>query len=364
MAMALWLGAFPSVDTSFVLNYLVNDVLITNKVHPTTGILGWKFLLEVLTQNAVSDVGLQLSLQTTYPSMGYMIQGVENMEPATTIWELWNSDSNNPSMNSRNHIMFGSIGSWMYKTLLGIMPAPADTSVPRGTGYDHVTVGPDAYIVNAFGTTYASGRVTTPHGILQVQWGILPPLVSTCVSTDSEGFTVRFDCGSTDNTITGFSYAFYGTPTGDCNNGFKKGTCDAPNAKSIVEKACIGQSSCTFLVSNDFFGGDPCLGVEKHFDGQITCSKPPRIITKYLLSVVVPVGTTADVLIPIVPSLKQTPQNLVISEGSANDVILWSNRMYLPGVSGVSGAVQNTMGTAVIVSVSSGSYSFYSYGNE
>ena len=34
-------------------------------------------------------------------------------EPATTLWELWNSDEAGPGMNSRNHIMFGGNGVWL-----------------------------------------------------------------------------------------------------------------------------------------------------------------------------------------------------------------------------------------------------------
>ena len=42
--------------------------------------------------------------------VGYMI--ANKYEPATTLWELWNSDDQGPGMNSRNHIMFGSISSY------------------------------------------------------------------------------------------------------------------------------------------------------------------------------------------------------------------------------------------------------------
>jgi len=34
-----------------------------------------------------------------------------DLEPSTTIWELMNGNYRGPGMNSRNHIMFGSIGS-------------------------------------------------------------------------------------------------------------------------------------------------------------------------------------------------------------------------------------------------------------
>lgn len=41
-------------------------------------------------------------------------------EPATTLWELPDGDSEGPGMNSRNHHMFSSVGAWLYKDLGGI----------------------------------------------------------------------------------------------------------------------------------------------------------------------------------------------------------------------------------------------------
>jgi len=46
-----------------------------------------------------------MTLQNTYPSYGYEIEGVGNDEPATTLWELWNSDVAGPGMNSRFYII-------------------------------------------------------------------------------------------------------------------------------------------------------------------------------------------------------------------------------------------------------------------
>ena len=69
--------------------------------------------------------------QDTYPSYGYMLKGGEGgWEPATTLWELWDSDSQGPSMNSRNHIMFGTVSAWFYRKLLGVTPlTPGYTKV-------------------------------------------------------------------------------------------------------------------------------------------------------------------------------------------------------------------------------------------
>jgi len=300
-----------------------------------------------------------MNLQTTYPSIGYMIEGVGNMEPATTVWELWDSDKEGPGMNSRNHIMFGSNGAWFYKAILGIVPSPANETIGYKTGYDHLTAGPDVSIVNFFGgkSATAAGRTNTPHGDVNVNWAILEPRL-TCQSS-SEQESVTFMC--TEGVISSVKYSFYGTPTGDCVHGYKGGTCNATNAFKIVHDTCVGKSSCSFTPSNDLFG-DPCTGTVKTYAGDITCSVPAPSVTSYSLTVEIPIGSIADIKIPIVPSLRQTAQNIVISEGTgATKTIMWTGGMYIPGIAGITGATFNRMRTAVIVQVMSGKYSFSSF---
>ena len=65
--------------------------------------------MEVLSSLDRGDVALDLALQTSYPSWGYMINS--QYEPATTVWELWESDTEGPHMNSRNHHMFCEQGT-------------------------------------------------------------------------------------------------------------------------------------------------------------------------------------------------------------------------------------------------------------
>ena len=51
-------------------------------------------------------------------SYGYMFSNPS--ENATSIWELWDADREDGSMNSRNLIMFTSIGSWLWRYCAGI----------------------------------------------------------------------------------------------------------------------------------------------------------------------------------------------------------------------------------------------------
>ena len=90
----------------------------THGIHTTSGILGIKFSLEALALHGRLDVAVSMLLQDTFPSYGFMIRGGNHSyEPSTTLWELWNSDTGSDTMDSRNHIMFGSVGSFFYKHL-------------------------------------------------------------------------------------------------------------------------------------------------------------------------------------------------------------------------------------------------------
>jgi hypothetical protein len=98
--------ASSTVDRDRIVAYLVDDIANKQKMHTTSGILGIKYVLEVLADEGRGDVALAMLLQTDYPSYGFMVKGGEHgYEPATTLWELWNSDTGSDAMDSRNHIM-------------------------------------------------------------------------------------------------------------------------------------------------------------------------------------------------------------------------------------------------------------------
>jgi len=103
-------------------------------VNMHVGIIGTKYLMESLSATGHSDIALQLAENTDYPSWGYMIRNT--IEPATTLWELWDSPAEGPGMNSRNHIMFGSVGNWFYKSLGGILQT--ETSI----GFNEIVIDP------------------------------------------------------------------------------------------------------------------------------------------------------------------------------------------------------------------------------
>ncbi len=107
-AFPLFLGLVPKEYKAKVLENLVKDIVVTNDTHLTTGVLGTKYMPEVLAQLGRPDVVWDLINQKTYPSWNSM------MEKYTTVCEFWTLKQ------SKNHVMMGSIDAWFYKYIAGI----------------------------------------------------------------------------------------------------------------------------------------------------------------------------------------------------------------------------------------------------
>ncbi len=118
-ALPLFLDMVPKDKRETVLKNLVNDVRVIHSNHLNTGIVGTRYILDVLTRYGQANLAYKIITQTTYPGWGYMIR-----EGATTIWERWEYLAN-ADMNSHNHIMLGTVDTWFYKTLAGINIDPA-----------------------------------------------------------------------------------------------------------------------------------------------------------------------------------------------------------------------------------------------
>ncbi len=123
--------------------------------HLTTGFLGVPLILRVLSDYGYNDLAYKVATQITYPSWGYTVN-----KGATTIWELWNGDTEGPSMNSRNHFALGSCGEWFYGYLAGIRP------MPEGPGFKKVLLAPKP----VEGLEWAKADVKTTYGIVSSRW--------------------------------------------------------------------------------------------------------------------------------------------------------------------------------------------------
>ena len=71
-----------------------------------------KILFDVLREENQSEIAYKIANQRDFPGWGHMIEN-----GATTLWETWGYSDN---VFSQNHPMFGSVGSWFYRSLLGI----------------------------------------------------------------------------------------------------------------------------------------------------------------------------------------------------------------------------------------------------
>ena len=106
----------------------------------TTGFLGTRPLLPVLTSGGQNDLAVKHFQSRKFPSWGYEVD-----QGATTIWEHWDSytkdhgfggvdGKQNASMNSFAHYSFGAVCEWMMGQLAGIES--------DGAGYDKIIVRP------------------------------------------------------------------------------------------------------------------------------------------------------------------------------------------------------------------------------
>ncbi|MGA7719811.1 MAG: family 78 glycoside hydrolase catalytic domain [Ignavibacteriaceae bacterium] len=115
-ALALYFEIPSQNIRSRVFDNLVYKTTHEFKSHTSTGLVGGQWIMRTLTDNGRPDLAYTIATNKDYPSWGYMIEN-----GATTIWELWNGITAEPSMNSGNHVMLlGDLMVWYYEDLAGI----------------------------------------------------------------------------------------------------------------------------------------------------------------------------------------------------------------------------------------------------
>lgn len=96
---ALGIGAVNATYMPAVAAALVNDVTQAHSGHSAVGIIGQKYFTRALTDTGNGWLAINVSLQTDYPSFGWAFN--HPIEPATTLWELFDAPTEGPGMNSR-----------------------------------------------------------------------------------------------------------------------------------------------------------------------------------------------------------------------------------------------------------------------
>lgn len=152
----LYLGMVPEENEREVLQTLIQDLEVTRAWHINTGVVGLKFLFDVLIKYGYENLAYKLITQTTFPSFGYQIL----KENATTLWERWEFLSNDKCFNSHSHPFAGSVDVYFYKTLAGI---GLDDKAP---GFKNILFKP----VMSGELHYASASLETVRGKAVSDW--------------------------------------------------------------------------------------------------------------------------------------------------------------------------------------------------
>jgi alpha-L-rhamnosidase len=112
--------------------------------------------MRVLTENGRPDLAFEIASQKDYPGWGYMLE-----HGATTIWELWNGNTADPTMNSGNHVMLiGDLVIWFYEDLAGIESDPAQP------GFKRIIMHPTP----VGDLTWVKATHNSPYGRISSEW--------------------------------------------------------------------------------------------------------------------------------------------------------------------------------------------------
>ena len=149
IACFLYQGLVEPEETEIFEEMLLEEVAACND-HIDCGILGTKYVLNMLTELGHAEVAGRIAAQRDFPGWGYWLE-----QGATTLWETWDGET-----SSQNHPMFSDIGAWFYKTLAGILPDPCRP------GFKHVIIKPWAI----GDLTWAAGEIRTPYGRVRSAW--------------------------------------------------------------------------------------------------------------------------------------------------------------------------------------------------
>ena len=154
--LALRYDLLPASLRDAALGHLVADIKRRGTLL-STGFLGTPNSLDVLADGSQDALVYDLLLRTAYPSWGHMVAA-----GATTMWERWNGDTGDVSMNSFNHYAFGAIISFMYRRIAGI--------AALAPGFREIAVAP----VFDKRVNQASGSYQSVMGPITTQWQTTP----------------------------------------------------------------------------------------------------------------------------------------------------------------------------------------------
>jgi alpha-L-rhamnosidase len=155
--LALAADLLPPAQATLAANHLVADIE-KRGWHLSTGFIGTKDLMLVLSKIGRPDVAYRLLLNDTFPSWGFSIK-----QGATSIWERWDGWTpergfQDAGMNSFAHYSFGAVYQWMVENIGGIRSA--------APAYKEILIAPQ------FNERLASASVSyrSVRGLIATDW--------------------------------------------------------------------------------------------------------------------------------------------------------------------------------------------------
>jgi alpha-L-rhamnosidase len=147
----LYFGMVPADLEQSVLNTLINDIVKKHGTHLTTGYIGTKYLIDLLTRKGHADLVWKLANKTDFPSWAYSLRNGH-----TTITERWSDGG------SQNHLVLGAaIDPWFYNVLAGINP---DENYP---GFKKFIIKP---YIPSNDLDWVDASVNTLYGTITSSW--------------------------------------------------------------------------------------------------------------------------------------------------------------------------------------------------
>lgn len=141
-------GLVPEEHRTAVFARLKSELCKSGRPKLNTGILGTRYLLEVLADNGEVDLAYELLSSEKYPSWGHWFA-----RGGIALEEAWEPDS-----RSFSHHMFGSIDAWLYQYLAGIRA--------NEPGFNEISIAPHI----PTGLASAAASVGTPAGGVRSSW--------------------------------------------------------------------------------------------------------------------------------------------------------------------------------------------------
>ena len=352
----LYLEIVPSEIKPQLVSAFINQLKGSDQAHITAGIIGAKFILPVLIRLKQHDLAIEIVQQTSYPSWGFMIHN--QYEPATTVWELWNSLNGSADMDSRNHHMFSSVSGWMRTDMVGLQ-------IPSGeSGFKDIHFRP----AHSLELSEASVSLRQPKPV-RLSWQRSGGVRCGKVAEDRSILRpnlprhdgLSLSCGD-DGVMVKVSFASFGNPRGSCNY-YQKGSCHAANSQEIVEKLCVGQTSC-HVPSDAIFWGDPCPDDDSRWLAvAVQCGRALDGVVDYKynrlsVEVEVPVGSQATVFLPAhgKSQLQVTEGEQVVWEGGRQ--VVWEGGRQVGELEGLQSWRWVREEDSLAMELLSGNYSF------